>query len=215
MKLFEFVSADDNPPFDSKGKTNLQVDDLAWTRNDAFVILMFNTGALAVLPRLGSQLLKIYNPTIINVHYKDAANFTQYKVPRGFNELIPKNEIVAKVKKWKKPGNEQSHPSATANGSTGYRLAMHPSEDAFIVYSGSVAYIMQLELEPELEELFDKENKNYYFMRFCFSMKSLSRDQETLQKIPQLLTSKLPICEFEKNQEKLENNDYADVAKRI
>ena len=176
---------------------------------------MFNTGALAVLPRLGSQLLKIYNPTIINVHYKDAANFTQYKVPRGFNELIPKNEIVAKVKKWKKPGNEQSHPSATANGSTGYRLAMHPSEDAFIVYSGSVAYIMQLELEPELEELFDKGNKNYYFMRFCFSMKSLSRDQETLQKIPQLLTSKLPICEFEKNQEKLENNDYADVAKRI
>ena len=54
MKLFEFVSADDNPPFDSHGKTNLQVDDLAWTRNDAFLILMFNTGALAVLPRLGS-----------------------------------------------------------------------------------------------------------------------------------------------------------------
>ena len=215
MKLFEFVSADDNPPFDSKGKTNLQVDDLAWTRNDAFVILMFNTGALAVLPRLGSQLLKIYNPTIINVHYKDAANFTQYKVPRGFNELIPKNEIVAKVKKWKKPGNDQRNAHVTTNGSTGYRLAMHPSEDAFIVYSGSVAYIMQLELEPELEELFDKENKNYYFMRFCFSMKSLSRDQETLQKIPQLLTSKLPICEFEKNQEKLANNDFDDVAKRI
>ena len=93
MKLFEFVSADDNPPFDSKGKTNLQVDDLAWTRNDAFLILMFNTGALAVLPRLGSQLLKCYNPTIINVHYKDAQNFTQYKLPRGFNELIPKTEI--------------------------------------------------------------------------------------------------------------------------
>ena len=47
--------------------------------------------------------MKIYNPTIINVHYKDAANFTQYKVPRGFNELIPKTEIQAKIKKWKKP----------------------------------------------------------------------------------------------------------------
>ena len=54
MKLFEFISADDNPPFDNLGKTNLQVDDMAWTRNDAFLILMFNTGALAVLPRLGS-----------------------------------------------------------------------------------------------------------------------------------------------------------------
>ena len=68
MKLFEFVSAEDNPPFDSRGKTNLQVDDLAWTGNDAFLILMFNTGAIAVLPRLGSQLLKIYNPTVSNVH---------------------------------------------------------------------------------------------------------------------------------------------------
>ena len=42
MKLFEFISADDNPPFDNLGKTNLQVDDMAWTRNDAFLILMFN-----------------------------------------------------------------------------------------------------------------------------------------------------------------------------
>ena len=99
MKLFDFVSADDNPPFDSKGKTNLQIDDLAWTHNDAFLILIFNTGALAVLPRLGGQLLKLYNPTIINVHYKDAANFSSYREPRGFNELIPKTEIVNKVKK--------------------------------------------------------------------------------------------------------------------
>lgn len=77
------------------------MDDLAWTNNDAFLILMFNTGALAVLPRLGSRLLQIYNPTIINVHYKDAQNFSQYRLPRGFNELIPKNEISAKVKKHK------------------------------------------------------------------------------------------------------------------
>lgn len=73
MNLFEFVGADDSPPFDIRGKTNLQVDDLAWTRNDAFLILMFNTGALAVLPRLGSQLLKIYNPTICNVRDMNGA----------------------------------------------------------------------------------------------------------------------------------------------
>ena len=81
----------------------------------------------------------------------------------------------------------------------GYRIAMHPIEEAFIIYSGKIAFLMQLEFEPELQELFDQENKSYYFMRFCFSMKSLSKDQETLQKIPQLLTSKLPICEFDKN----------------
>ena len=73
MKLFEFISADDNPPFDNLGKTNLQVDDMAWTRNDAFLILMFNTGALAVLPRLGSQLLKIFNPTIPNLANTDTS----------------------------------------------------------------------------------------------------------------------------------------------
>ena len=73
MKLFEFISADDNPPFDNLGKTNLQVDDMAWTRNDAFLILMFNTGALAVLPRLGSQLLKIFNPTISNLANTDTS----------------------------------------------------------------------------------------------------------------------------------------------
>jgi hypothetical protein len=33
---------------------------------------------------------------------------------------------------------------------------MHPIEDAFIVYSGHVAYIFRLELEPELTELFDR-----------------------------------------------------------
>ena len=77
------------------------MDDLAWTNNDAFLILMFNTGALAVLPRLGNRLLQIYNPTIINVHYKDAANFSHYRQPRGFNELIPKNEISSKLKKHK------------------------------------------------------------------------------------------------------------------
>ena len=93
---------------------------------------------------------------------------------------------------------------------------MHPNEEAFIVYNGQVAFVMQLELEPELQELFDHENKSYYFMRFCFSMRVLSKDQETLQKIPQLLTSKLPICEFDKNQDKLENEtEEQNIGKRI
>ena len=101
MQLSNFVTTVDYPPFDSKGKTSLQIDDLAWTRNDAFVILMFNTGALALLPRLGSQLLKIYNPTLMNVDRNDAQLYEQYNQPRGFNELIMSRELSAKVKKLK------------------------------------------------------------------------------------------------------------------
>jgi len=54
ISLFNFVTAEDSPPTDIKGKTNLQIDDISWTHNDAFLILVFNTGAIAVLPRLGS-----------------------------------------------------------------------------------------------------------------------------------------------------------------
>jgi hypothetical protein len=56
---------------DKRGKANLQVDDIQWTLNDAFVLIMFSTGALAVLPRLGSQLLQVFNPTLANVQRKD------------------------------------------------------------------------------------------------------------------------------------------------
>jgi hypothetical protein len=75
MKLYEFVSPDDNPPFDRKGKTNLIVDDLAWTNNDAFLLILFNSGALSIIPRLGSALLKVFNPTIVNVDRQDALLF--------------------------------------------------------------------------------------------------------------------------------------------
>ena len=115
---------------------------------------MFNTGALAVLPRLGNSLLQIYNPTIINVHYNDAANFTSYKVPRCFNELIPKIEITKKVKKQYKNSNA-NNKGVWNNESNGYRIAMHPSEEAFVIYSGSVAYLMQLELDIDLQDLFN------------------------------------------------------------
>ena len=78
---------------------------------------------------------------------------------------------------------------------------MHPNMEAFIVYDYYIAFVMRLELEPELSELFDRKNTSYYFIRFCLSMTALSKDQDILEKVPQLLTSKLPLFEFEKNEE--------------
>jgi hypothetical protein len=62
--LYSFVTPSDSPPSDVKGKTNLQVDDIEWTHSDAFVLIVFNTGAIAVLPRMGSHFIQIVNPTI-------------------------------------------------------------------------------------------------------------------------------------------------------
>ena len=87
-----------------------------------------------------------------------------------------------------------------------YKLSMHPNMEAFIVYDHYAAFIMRLELEPELSELFDRKNTSYYFIRFCLSMSTLSKDQDILEKVPQLLTSKLPLFEFEKNEEQFTNN---------
>ena len=67
QKLFPFITTEDSPPFDSRGKTNLFIDDVAWTNNDVFVILLFNANSFALLPRLGNSLVAIYNPTIINI----------------------------------------------------------------------------------------------------------------------------------------------------
>ena len=78
---------------------------------------------------------------------------------------------------------------------------MHPFDLAFTVYDGQVAFVMRMELEPELMELFDRQNMSYYFMRFCFSMPKLSVDPDILEKIPKLLTNKLPLFEVEKNRD--------------
>ncbi len=67
LKLFDFVKPDDCPSFDNRGKTNLCIDDAAWTKNDAFVILIFNSFTFAILPRLGNSLISIFNPTITNI----------------------------------------------------------------------------------------------------------------------------------------------------
>lgn len=45
----------------------------------------------------------------------------------------------------------------------------------------------------------------YYFMRFCFSMRKLAVDPEILDKVPKLLTNKLPLFEVEKDMEKMDN----------
>jgi hypothetical protein len=44
------------------------ISGLEWTQNDAFVVILFNTGALAILPRLGNIFLKIFNPTVQNIN---------------------------------------------------------------------------------------------------------------------------------------------------
>lgn len=67
IKLFDFVTPEDCPPFDNRGKTNLCIDDVSWANNDAFVILLFSSASFAIIPRLGSSLIAVYNPTILNI----------------------------------------------------------------------------------------------------------------------------------------------------
>jgi hypothetical protein len=88
IKLFDYVTPDDCPSFDNRGKTNLCIDDAAWTKNDAFIILIFNFCTFAVLPRLGNSLIAIFNPTIANISIKQVDSFHHYRCPRKFNELV-------------------------------------------------------------------------------------------------------------------------------
>lgn len=72
FKTANLVKPDDSPPtLQRTGKTRLSIASLEWTHNDAFVIVLFNTGALAVLPRLASSFLKVYNPTVGNIGQND------------------------------------------------------------------------------------------------------------------------------------------------
>lgn len=48
---------------------------------------------------------------------------------------------------------------------------------------------------------------SYFFVRFCVSLERLVVDPEILEKIPQMLTNKLPLFEFEKNAEMDEQED--------
>lgn len=66
INLFNLVSPDDHPPFDSRGKTSLWVDDAQFAPNDKFILIAFQLKSIAVLSRLGT-LLKVLNPTLAYV----------------------------------------------------------------------------------------------------------------------------------------------------
>ena len=67
-KLASMVKTDDSPPHNKQGKTSLCISSIAFTRDDAFLLLFFSKGAVGILPRLGSALIKIFNPTISYLH---------------------------------------------------------------------------------------------------------------------------------------------------
>jgi hypothetical protein len=55
--------------------------------------------------------------------------------------------------------------------------------------------------ESEIEGLFTgTANQSFYYLRFCLSLPQLARSDEILENIPYLLTNKLPLFEFQKNE---------------
>lgn len=51
---------------------------------------------------------------------------------------------------------------------------MHPFEPVFTVYDGQVAYVMRIEMQPELPGLLSDKNLPFFLMRFVFSFPGLS-----------------------------------------
>lgn len=89
---------------------------------------------------------------------------------------------------------------------------MHPSEEKFIITDGAgVCMLFRMDFEPELTDLFGKSNMSYFFVRFCISLDRLVVDPDILEKIPQLLTNKLPLFEFEKNVEQDEEEEPGQI----
>ena len=90
---------------------------------------------------------------------------------------------------------------------------MHHSEEQFLISDSglSVCFHFRMDFEPELSEMFGKTNMSFFFVRFCISLERLVVDQEILEKIPQLLTNKLPLFEFEKNAELDEEEDPGQI----
>lgn len=82
------VKPDDSPPASRYCKMNLTISSLVWTHNDAFVIAIFSSGAIAVLPRLTGNFLKIINPTICMASKGDTSLAQHYSVPRSFIEVF-------------------------------------------------------------------------------------------------------------------------------
>ncbi len=82
------VKPDDSPPPNKYCKMNLKISSLVWTHNDAFVIAMFSSGAIAVLPRLTGNFLKIINPTLCMASKGDTSLAQHYSAPRSFIEVL-------------------------------------------------------------------------------------------------------------------------------
>lgn len=62
---------------------------------------------------------------------------------------------------------------------------MHPYEETFIVTDGSsVCFTFKMDFEPELSDLFGRENLSYFYLRFCISIERLVIDPDILEKIP-------------------------------
>jgi hypothetical protein len=73
---------------------------------------------------------------------------------------------------------------------------------------------LDITLQSELNELFSDSNTSFYYLRFCFSMKCLAEDEDILEKVPYLLTNKLPLFEFMKNEMRFEY-DENNAAQRV
>lgn len=84
---------------------------------------------------------------------------------------------------------------------------MHPYEDTILIYDDQMCFFFKIEFQQHLTDLFSKKNLAYYFLRFCISQSKLANDADILEKIPQLLTNKLPLFEFDKNAEADEEED--------
>jgi hypothetical protein len=51
---------------------------MEWTQNDAFVVVLFSSGCIGVVPRLASSFLKVYNPTVDNIPRYDQQMWEHY-----------------------------------------------------------------------------------------------------------------------------------------
>jgi hypothetical protein len=61
---------------------------------------MFSSGAIAVLPRLTGNFLKIINPTLFMASKGDTHLAQHYSVPRSFIELITTSKQKATEGTW-------------------------------------------------------------------------------------------------------------------
>jgi hypothetical protein len=63
-------------------------------------------------------------------------------------------------------------------------ITTHPFEETMLISDGQLCFIFRIEFEPELTDLFSKQNMSFFFVRFCISMERLAVDQDILEKIP-------------------------------